>query len=207
MLRRVLPALAGLAWLLAGCGSGVASPSSATPGGRSPSAAATARGGAATGPEVNPAGDIPDSQVFVPYTLPSGAFTVDVPQGWARSVSGGAVTFTDHFNSVRLETAPASAAPTVASARSSELPAIRQLTPHMTSEAVSTVSRAAGTAVLITYQADSPPNEVTGRSLRLSVERYELWRGGTEAILTLSGPVGADNVDPWRRVTDSFRWR
>jgi hypothetical protein len=24
--------------------------------------------------------------------------------------------------------------------------------------------------------------------------------------LTLSAPVGSDNVDPWRTVTDSFRW-
>jgi hypothetical protein len=24
--------------------------------------------------------------------------------------------------------------------------------------------------------------------------------------VTLSGPAGADNVDPWRTVTDSFRW-
>ncbi|MDT7564604.1 MAG: hypothetical protein QOG76_3228, partial [Pseudonocardiales bacterium] len=24
--------------------------------------------------------------------------------------------------------------------------------------------------------------------------------------LTLSGPKGADNVDPWRKVTDSLRW-
>jgi len=25
-------------------------------------------------------------------------------------------------------------------------------------------------------------------------------------VLTLSGPVGADNVDPWRIVTDSLAW-
>jgi hypothetical protein len=28
-----------------------------------------------------------------------------------------------------------------------------------------------------------------------------------EVILTLSGPVGADNADPWRVVTDSLQWR
>jgi hypothetical protein len=31
-------------------------------------------------------------------------------------------------------------------------------------------------------------------------------RGGRTAVLTLSGPRGADNVDPWRIVTDSLRW-
>jgi hypothetical protein len=29
---------------------------------------------------------------------------------------------------------------------------------------------------------------------------------GREVVLTLSGPKGADNVDPWRIVTDSLRW-
>ena len=54
---------------------------------------------------------------------------------------------------------------------------------------------------------DAPADPVTGKVVHDAVERYEFWRAGTEAILTLSGPVGADNVDPWRIVTDSFRWR
>ena len=29
---------------------------------------------------------------------------------------------------------------------------------------------------------------------------------GKDVVLTLSGPKGADNVDPWRIVTDSLRW-
>ena len=40
-----------------------------------------------------------------------------------------------------------------------------------------------------------------------AVERYEFWKAGTEVVLTLSGPQGADNVDPWRIVTDSFGWQ
>jgi len=48
---------------------------------------------------------------------------------------------------------------------------------------------------------------VTGKVVRDDVERYEFWRGGTEAVLTLSGAAGSDNVDPWRLVTDSFTWR
>jgi hypothetical protein len=42
--------------------------------------------------------------------------------------------------------------------------------------------------------------------VRDDVERYEFWRGDHEVVLTLSAPHGADNVDPWRTVTDSFRW-
>ncbi len=206
-----LAALSGL--LAAGCGSPAASPSATTAAG-SPAAvaSATAGGGASTSAapspalEVNPAGDIPDNQAYVAYTLPSGAFGVRVPEGWAQSGSGAAVTFTDHYNSIRLETVAAAAAPTVDSARQSELPAIRQQASGVGNEAVSSVTRTAGAAVLITYQATSAPNPVTGKVARLAVERYEFWRNGSEAILTLSAPVGSDNVDPWKTVTNGFRW-
>src|SRR5437879_4117008 len=77
------------------------------------------------GPEVNPAGDIPDNQVFVVYTPPSGGFSVKVPEGWARTEAGGAVTFTDKLNRVRMETVAAASAPTVQSAQQQEVPAIQ----------------------------------------------------------------------------------
>ncbi len=209
---RHLALLAPLAALAAGCGSATA-PSASTAAG-SPAAVTSASPGAAasasTAPspalEVNPAGDIPDNQAYVTYALPSGAFSVRVPEGWAQAGGGGAVTFTDHYNGIRLETVAAAAAPTVDSARQTELPAIRRQASGVSNEAVSTVTRTAGTAVLITYQATSAPNPVTGKVARLAVERYEFWRNGSEAILTLSAPVGSDNVDPWKTVTNGFRW-
>lgn len=44
-------------------------------------------------------------------------------------------------------------------------------------------------------------------SVTEAVERYVFWKGGREVILTLSGPKGSDNVDPWHAVTESFRWQ
>ena len=44
-------------------------------------------------------------------------------------------------------------------------------------------------------------------AIRDEVERYEFWRNGKQATLSLSAPVGSDNVDPWKVVTDSFTWR
>jgi hypothetical protein len=64
----------------------------------------------------------------------------------------------------------------------------------------------AGPAVLITYEANSQPNAVTGKQYRLVVERFELFKNGTEGVISLSSPVGADNVDPWRTVSESFKW-
>jgi hypothetical protein len=58
----------------------------------------------------------------------------------------------------------------------------------------------------MTYLARSPVNPVTGRSQTDAVERYVFFHNGQRVVLTLSGPKGADNVDPWRIVTDSLRY-
>jgi hypothetical protein len=70
---------------------------------------------------------------------------------------------------------------------------------------VGVVHRTGGTAVRITYLARGPKDPVTGRAGVLAVERYDFWAKGTEVTLVLSGAKGADNVDPWRIVTDSVR--
>jgi hypothetical protein len=72
---------------------------------------------------------------------------------------------------------------------------------------VTTVARPAGRVVLIRYQARSRRDEVTGRTIVNDVERYEFWKAGQLAVVTLQAPHGSDNVDPWRVVTTSFRWR
>ncbi len=145
--------------------------------------------------------------MFVPYTPPGGSFLVRVPQGWARSAAGSAVVFTDKFNSVRIESMPRSQAPDVASARTHEVAQLQSSVPGFRAGQVTVVQRSAGPSVLITYQAKSAPDAVTGKSVTEAVERYEFWRGSQEVVLTLSAPQGADNVDPWRTVTASFRWQ
>jgi hypothetical protein len=189
--------------LLGACGGPSASPSPVAPAPSSGSSAAPNP----NAPEINSAGDIPDNQVFVPYTPAGGSFVVRVPQGWARSATGSAVVFTDKFNRVRIESVPRSQAPDVASTRAQELPQLQSSVPGFQAGQVTMVQRSAGPAVLITYQANSAPNAVTGKSVTEAVERYQFWRGGQEVVLTLSAPQGSDNVDPWRMVTDSFRWQ
>jgi hypothetical protein len=143
----------------------------------------------------------------VTYTSARHTYAVKVPEGWARTVSGERVTFTDKYNTVRVDLVPAATAPTVASARTAEVPAVAAATSCFALRDVTTVRRAgAGSAVLVRYRADAPPDPVTGKRVRDDVERYEFWRNGTEAVLTLSGAQGADNVDPWRTVSESFRW-
>lgn len=204
--RLVLASAAGLLalTLTAGaCSSGGRTSSSNT------TASTTVPAGAAdpNAAEVNPPGDIPDNQAFVTYTPPAGGYHVDVPEGWARTENGGAVTFTDKLNSVRMETTNTSAAPTADSAKADEVPAIEAAAKSYEAGKVEAVTRTSGDAVLITYRADGSPDPVTGKVTHLDVERYEFWKDGTEVILTPSGPQGADNVDPWKIVTDSFGWQ
>lgn len=198
---------AALAVLLAACGAGVTTSETGGSTPAVPSQAADPNVVDPNAPEVNPAGDIPDDQAFVAYNPPSGGFTVSVPEGWARTDAGSSVSFTDKLNTITIDSLPTASAPTVDSATRTEVPQIQRSARGFTLGKVSTVQRKAGDAVLITYTADGPRDEVTGKVPPNAVERYEFYRDGTEVVLTLAGPVGADNVDPWLIVTDSFGWQ
>jgi hypothetical protein len=207
-----------IAALLAACG-GSAAPSTSTP--TTPAASPAQPSGNTTSPtpeqspvptespvavESNPPGDIPDNTAFVPYTSPTGGFKISVPEGWARSTTKTSVTFTDKLNAVIVSWQTADAAPTVAMAKSIEIPSLKAATRAFQLKNVSTASLPAGSTVLIEYQANSDPNPVTGKQYRLDVLRYELYKNGSEVAITLLSPVGADNVDPWRIITESYGW-
>lgn len=155
--------------------------------------------------EVSPPGDIPDNQVFVPYSPPGSGYQVKIPEGWARTTRGGAVTFTDKLNSIELQSGSAQSAPTTSRGRA-EMKSLADSVPGFQAGDVTIAKRSAGDALLITYSGDGPSDPVTGKSVTDAFERYEFFDKGRLATLTLSGPQGADNVDPWMIVTDSFRW-
>ncbi|GAA3688187.1 lipoprotein [Nonomuraea antimicrobica] len=148
--------------------------------------------------ESTPPGDIPDDTMFVIYRHPGQPYRVEVPEGWARTDLATGAGFTDKLNGIRIETKPATVPPTEAS--------VRNQVQSDDIRTVNTVTRQGGKAVRIVYRADSSPDAVTGKVVKDEIERYIFHRSGLDAILTLSGPVGADNVDAWRTVSDSFRW-
>jgi hypothetical protein len=157
-------------------------------------------------PEVVEPGDIPDNQVFIPFASSDGLYTVKVPEGWARTETGGMVTFTDKYNSITLQSSAAAAAPTVASVTTDGLIDVAS-DPTFTLTDIQPVTRKSGTGVLATYEIGSTPNPVTGKKALLAVERYVFFHHGTVVTMTLSGAKGADNVDPWRIVSDSLTWK
>ena len=156
-------------------------------------------------PEVLSPGDIPDNIAFVPYQPAGGGYGVTTPEGWSRKTTSTGAVFTDKYNIIQVESMASQAAPTPASALAIVKKKFSASKGFVLGKSV-TVKRKAGTAVLVTYALSSVPNEVTGKTIAVAVERYEFHRGGTSVVLTLSGATGADNVDPWKIVTDSFAW-
>jgi hypothetical protein len=194
---------------LAGCGSapaaagGGAGSTAPTP---ASGASHTAAAGQAPVPaQSNPPGDIPDTTVYVTYHAPAGHMSVKVPEGWSRTSTPASSTFTSNLNSINLAWTPMAAAPTVSSARAT-VRALQARTRAFRLQAVRAVTLAGGPAVEIIYLVNSTPNPVTGRQYRLVIERFEFYRKGHGAVLSLSSAVGSDNVDPWRIVSESFRW-
>jgi hypothetical protein len=157
-------------------------------------------------PEKNPPGDIPDTQVFVTYTSPLG-FSLKVPEGWARTDRRDGANFSDKYNAVNITVASAASAPTATSAADHEAADLVKADRAVKIEAIRKIVLRSGPALLIVYTSNSEPNPVTNKPLRLESNRYLIYRGGKLAILDLSAPLGADNADQWKLMSDSFQWR
>src|SRR4051794_19731710 len=156
--------------------------------------------------EKSPPGDIPDNTAFVRFKLPGAGFSINVPEGWARTGAGAKLTFTSNLNSVTVESAKAGGALTPAAVKAGDVAALAHSQPGFKLASVAPIHRSGQTAVRVRYDAKSKPNAVTGKAVTDTVERYLFAHNGREAILTLAGPKGADNVDAWRTISNSLRW-
>jgi hypothetical protein len=200
--RSLAAAALALLPLVAGCGSGKRSTPATTAATTRTTATTTAtapgpgalQGEAAT----RAAGDIPDNQVFISFT--GSAFTMKFPEGWAQTGKGANVTFRDKNNIVRVVVEPGGA-PTPAGLRR-ELVSLHGV---KVTSAPATTTVGGKPAVKATYRTTSPPNPVTGKSVTLTVDRYELATRGHHATIDLGTPVGVDNVDAYRLMIQSLR--
>lgn len=177
---------AAAALLAAGCGGSTSS---------SPSADARS---AATG-------DIPDDQTFLTFVNTKGGYSMSYPEGWARSGAGRDVTFRDKNNVVHIVIARGGA-PTVAGVRA-QLARLRRSSPTLRAGAPRRVTIRGTPMVKVVYTTRSAPNPVTAKRVTLVVDRYELARAGRRATVDLGTPRGVDNVDGYRMMIESFRWR
>jgi hypothetical protein len=157
--------------------------------------------------ESNPPGDIPDNLAFVRYTNAAGGYQFTHPEGWAQTGSGAQVRFTDKLNGVAAQSAPAPSAPTLASARTTDVPRLARSVPAFHLRRMNAVSLPGGRGVRIVFRRNSDPDPATGKVYRDEVEEYLVFRAGRVVRLDLFGPVGADNVDAYRTMSRSLRIR
>jgi hypothetical protein len=150
--------------------------------------------------------DIPDTQVFVKYASTPGKYQLDVPEGWAQTTNGTDVSFVSNLNAMQMTLTTATTQPTANSVRNDQAVTLQQTGRAVQDVKVQDVQLPNGPAVLITYTSNSDPNPVTNKQVRLENNRYLYFNNGKLATLTLSAPVGADNVDQWARIAHSFKW-
>lgn len=192
--------------LTAGCG-GTRHPIStagATTASTTAAAAATTTAAGALQAEVNAAaaGDIPDNQVFLAYRNPKAGYSMKYPEGWAQQGAGANVVFRDKNNIVRIVVGSGGA--TNAAAVAGDL---RSLGGATLQGRPTALDLPGGRAIKAVYTTRSAANAVTGKRITLTVDRYYIWRGSRRAIVDLGTPVGVDNVDAYRLMIESFRWR
>ena len=157
--------------------------------------------------ESNPPGDIPDNLAFVKYTNEAGGYSFTHPEGWAQSGTGTQVRFTDKLNGVAVDSLSASQAPTVASAKSTEVPRLQGSVPAFELRGITSVHLPAGPGVRIVFRRNSDPDPVTGKVYRDEVQEYQVFHVGRTVRMDLYGPVGADNVDAYKTMSQSLAIR
>jgi hypothetical protein len=197
-------AAAGL--IAVGCGSSGTSHSAASTQGTQPSSTGGGSSAGALAAEATSAatGDIPDKQVYLTYRNPVGGYAMSYPEGWAIKAHGADVTIANRNNIVRVVVSGAGT-PT-ATGLVAELARLKRSNPTLKYSPPSGIRVKAGPAVKTTYTTRSGQNPVTGKSILLVVDRYELSKAAKRATVDLGTPKGVDNVDAYRMIINSFRW-
>jgi hypothetical protein len=196
--RSVAALLALSAVSLAACGSSSKSGSTAGGSGNAGALSAEAKSAAT--------GDIPDNQNFIVFKSSGAGYSIKYPEGWAQTGSGRDVSIRDKNNIVHI-VVTAGSQPTPATVTGA-LNKQRAGTPSLKAGTPTAVAlKGAGRAVKVTYTTVSPPNPVTGKRVKLTVDRYVVAKGGKVATIDLGTPLGVDNVDAYRLMAQSFQWR
>ncbi len=158
-------------------------------------------------PENNPTGDIPDSQVFVKYTSNQGGYDMEVPEGWARTTKGMDVTFQEKLDGLSVTVTNAAGPSDVESIRKNQAGLLKKTERAVRIKRIQNIKLSNGSAVLMVYESNSEPDPVVNKQVRLENSSYFYYKNHKLAELKLWAPLGADNVDQWNRISNSFRWR
>ncbi len=158
-------------------------------------------------PERNPPGDIPDSQVFINYTSAQGGYNLAVPEGWARTTTNNTVMFQDKLDGLTVTISKAGKLPDVQEIHKNQAARLKKTARAVIIRQIKHIKFPNMPAMLMRYESNSEPNPVTNKQVRLENNSYFYYQNGKLAKLRLWAPLGADNVDQWRLISHSFKWR
>lgn len=153
--------------------------------------------------EKNPPGDIPDTQVFVHYN--GAGFSMKVPEGWSRTDRASGAVFADKYNTISVSVSAAPTAPTVATITNGDAKSLAASGRAVVVGSIKAIKLDGGQAIRVDYTANSEPNAVTNKQIRLEEVRFYLFGNGRVVTLDMSAPKGADNVDQWNLMANSLR--
>jgi hypothetical protein len=171
---------------VAGCGSSHGASKSSTPGTTS-------------------AGDIPDTANYLTYR--GSSYSLKYVEGWGiQKNTGGGVTISDKDSSETV-TVPSSQISSVSHFAATDLAQLARTAPRFHIITKTTAGSVPGMATHVQYQTLSPQDPVTGKRVPVIVDRYYIPGPRKLAVLTLATPRGVDNVDAFRLIARSFRWK
>lgn len=170
----------------------------------------TSAGGALLGPGTvasaagTPGGDIPDSAVCLRYT--GRAFSIEYIEGWLQTTATHGITFNDKDSRVTVDLRPSLHGDLTRYVQHVDLPRLKR-SPGFRGGTLRHDSIDHRHTLRLKYRARSAPDPVTGKTVTLQNDRYYVQGPHALAVVTLSTPLGVDNVDAFRRISHSFRFR
>jgi hypothetical protein len=203
-----------LAATVAGCGSSSSSSTTSATTGAAKAPAKTANAKASCGSSSASAavseaastatGDIPDNQQFLTFRNRAGGYSISYPEGWARTGNGASVAIKDKSNTITIRVAKGPK-PTTASV-ASKLRQEATTDPCLSAGSAQATTAGPNQVIKVTYTTAGQKSPVTGQRPKITVDRYVYAKNGKVATLDLATPVGVDNVDAYRMISESFRW-
>jgi len=151
------------------------------------------------------AGDVPDNAVFLTYQQASLGFSIQYVEGWQVTTQpdGVAIHDKDSSETVTVAALPSSVAAYISS---TDLPSLQSQAGYKLVKQDS-VKVGSSNYHHVVYHILSPADPVTGKQVPSTVDRYYVPGTSQLAVVSLSTPDGVDNVDAFRQMIESFRWK
>jgi hypothetical protein len=148
-------------------------------------------------------GDIPDTAVYLTYR--GRGFSLQYVEGWSIRLQRSGVLVNDQDSSEVV--AIQQSRSRYDAYASSDLAHLSRSLPKFHLVLRQKLALPAGAAIRAQYHTLSAQDPVTGRRVNVLVDRYYIAGSRRVGVLTLATPLGVDNVDAFRRIARSFRWK